>query len=233
MFKRLGGSVLACFVLFLACGDDEAPPTGTLPTIEELADCTCPNFESFVGAFEASLDLRGAVQDPLNLPSSVDAYSPITGEFTVTIDLDDNAVPDGQLSGTIRNPQNFNDGIQVNEAIVAVWDLVYGNITGSGVFSTVRLGASSYRLTIVEVNPTLTGGSCGFEVTSLGLHYDLQDLDTRGPWGTMEFKTSMDTRMMSGLLTAAQDTDWVSVSAQSNGQSTEFKIDMNTFEVVW
>jgi hypothetical protein len=233
MRNRFHVFLLSSLFLVSTCNDDGGTPTEVNPTIRQLAECTCPNVESFIGVFAAVVDLRDVVEDPQNPPGSVESYSSATGDFSIFIDLDDNGMPEGKLTGSIRNPQNFDDGIDINEAIVADWDLVFNNMTGSGICSTVRLGGSSYRVTIVESNPTFQGGACGFEITSLGLHFDTTNLDTRGPWGSMEFVTDNDEDSLQGLMTFAQDDDLDSVSASHNDERIDFKVNLHTFEIVW
>jgi len=222
--------VLVSLLLVCGCDSDDAPfvPSAALQT---LADCTGLSTKEMVGVFNGLLDVvEFILTDPTGTPPPHVAFNETTGDYTVELDLDGNSTLETTLSGTIRDPAAVLDGIDINEAVVAEWSLA-GLATGSGTFSFVRLTLTSFRVTIIEVNPELHGQGCDFEVTSFQLNFDILTIAQQGVSGIIEFVTAAGADDLSGLMTFGLGDDEAVVTGSFDGVPFKFYVDLDTYDV--
>jgi hypothetical protein len=164
------------------CGEGEEvfEPAGPFAA---LAACTGDCFGDLGKILDGMFIILKEADDPPNnhLPLGY-VFDIDTGEFRFDLDLDSDPGPETGLRGTLTPLEECTNGLQQHDVCLASWatrTLLTGVETGSGVFSIIDHGLTnppnqteSFRITIVQRNPTLTSENCDLEITifDLGVH---------------------------------------------------------------
>lgn len=215
-------------VLLVGCAaeDDEGPAiiSGN-PIVLELADCTALGIRETNDIAMAVLDLIDAIDDPTMPPSGV-TYDPMTGAFALDLDLDRDGTTDTMIDGQIQTPfSQLDDGFQEGESFAFDWTAM-GSFAGGGALTITHQPAS---IRLVGTSTLVDPGGCEFAISNLNasLFEQAGGIEANG---LLEFDSQTSAGTMSGVASFVPDED-AFVSANSQGETAFFYVDLVTFQV--
>lgn len=118
-------------------------------------------------------DLVELAQAFLHVVAAADAPGdPTPGELWLTVDMDDDGVPETDFKGQVRG-SDFTDGLQKNEVVILDWVATrQGQEVGQGGNNFVKLSDDgTFRMSITQDMSLSLEPACGpFEMSMLGIH---------------------------------------------------------------
>jgi hypothetical protein len=225
MFQKLiCALVLTPLLIVAGCGSD-GNSTPLDPALLALGDCSAQAMEDMILVTDALPKLINTIINPLAPPDPDVTWNPLTGDFTLGIDVDGDTIADVTSTGTVSLLGDFSDGVQVGEGLSVAWSAVDPQLTGSGTFDFTLAPLGMMDITgLGSVSPDLT---CTVDIPDIDLSINLLSPST-DPTGTVDFTTSNGVDDLTGTVTL-NGTSQALVSALFNGLSVSFRIDLNTF----
>ena len=239
---------LALIVAFLAvsplaCSDDDDPPTGLPPGDEDfvaMLGCVGEGLEHIVFAIETSLILF----------HELDETAPYTPPFGFGYDVDTgkgyysktlfSAPGSPTLDSLIVEPlATVADGLQQGDNFTVTWELLSGQDTvGAGSFRVIHNGLTlpPDQTETMRMLPAAdiwidTGGTCHTTVGQFELHVHHLVTDNEVSSAIIGFETVSDTEVLTGLLTANDESGIGTISATYKGATYNCTVDLDTYEV--
>jgi hypothetical protein len=228
------------FIFGGSCSDGDDNGNGVGPsnnTLNALAECTGDCMEHFAEILDDLMGVAQCVNTHFQYSRDGMTFNQITGDFTVAHDYNGDMINETFVFGNVPLIDSIHgDGLQPGESAALYWyrRLAPWNLTDSGGLSFHELSNSNFRITLIDETFILPGEACNLEFTSFGVHNDsiyVEDEPFVGVYtGVIEFITRKNSTTLTGMMTF-DTTVVINVSGNYNGQSYEFTINRETWDV--
>ena len=236
---------LALIVAFLAvsplaCSDDDDPPTGLPPGDEDfvaMVGCVGEGISHLGLAIETSLILFHELDEtaPYDPPTAFD-YGVDSGKFNYWP-----LVSDTKIDGIVEPLGVVADGLQQHDNFTVTWALTPAaglDTVGAGSFRVIHNGLTlpPNQTETMRMLPAAdiwidTGGTCHTTVGQFELHVHHLVADNEIATAIIGFETISNTEVLTGLLTANDESSIGTISATYKGTTYNCTVDLDTYEV--
>ncbi len=245
--RRFSLALIVAFLAVspLACSDDDDPPTGLPPGDEDfvaMLGSVGEGLEHIVFAIETSLILFHDLElAPPYTPPFGFSFVADSGTFHYSRELLSAPGSPTLIDGIVEPLEVVADGLQEHDNFTVTWELLPQgelDIVGFGSFRVIHNGLTlppdqteTMRVLPADDIWVNTGGLCHTTVGQFELHVHHLVVDNEVSSGLIGFETISNTEVLTGLLTANDESGIGTISATYKGETYNCTVDLDTYEV--